>query len=104
MADCLAWLGLSWTIERVSSDSRDSRKNQDMHARMEKSMAAIASFARIAEDFKIIRKAAATTEARDRIDRLIKLNQETMDAVKRGLLVNEHDFGRAALGPSSGDE
>lgn len=75
-----------------------------MHERMEKSMAAIASFFRLAEDFKAIRKVASTTEARDRIDRLIQLNQETMDAVKRGLLVTEQDIGRASPKRSPGDE
>ncbi len=51
-------------------------------------------FARIAEEFKAIRKDTPPGPARDRIDQLIRLNQETMDVMKRNLSMRTADLQR----------
>jgi hypothetical protein len=70
-------------------------KTELLHDRMDKSLEAIATFARIGEEFKMLRKAAATSGERERVDQLIKLNTDTMAAVKRGLMLTEDDIGRS---------
>jgi hypothetical protein len=62
--------------------------------RLEKSVEAVATFARIGEEFLAIRAATAPGPARDRIDRMIQLNQETLAAVKRSLIISESDLAR----------
>jgi hypothetical protein len=69
-------------------------KTDLLHERMEKSLEAIATFARIGEEFRMLRNAATTAGERERVDQLIKLNTDTMAAVKRGLMLTEEDIGR----------
>lgn len=66
-------------------------------ARIAKSQAAVESFARIAEEFKAIRKNTPNGPARDRIDGLMKLNAETLAAVGRSLELSEEELARCRV-------
>ena len=63
--------------------------------RLERSLEAIATFARIGEEFLALRAATPPGPDRDRIDRMIKLNQDTLAAVNRSLMITEGDIARA---------
>jgi hypothetical protein len=69
-------------------------KADRIHDRIEKSEQAAATFARIGEEFKAMRKDTAAGPARDRLDRLIELNDQTAAVVRRTLAINERDLGR----------
>jgi hypothetical protein len=65
-----------------------------IQARIDRSQDAAATFARVGEEFKAMRKATPAGPARDRLDKLIELNSQTAAVVRRTLAINERDFGR----------
>lgn len=66
--------------------------------RIERSLAAVATFARIGEDFIAMRAATAAGVAMERLERVIQLNRETHPVVKRSLLIAEGDLARQKPG------
>jgi hypothetical protein len=74
-----------------------SNANDRAVRRLEKCLAAVAGFARIGEEILVMRKAAAPGPNRDRLDRMIALNRETLVAIRRSLVISEDDVGRSNL-------
>jgi hypothetical protein len=62
---------------------------EKLQTRMERSLEAIANFARYAEEFAALHKTAATIEARARIEELLRLNKQTAAVLKRSLFVTD---------------
>jgi hypothetical protein len=76
---------------------------EKIHERIEKSQAAIARFARMSAEYRQMQKDLPVGPARQRIDDLIKLNDDTAALLHRGLLITEGDLSRAQRqGTSSG--
>ena len=72
----------------------DAKRIQLIHDRLERSEAAKASFARIGEELKALRKDAPPGPTRERLDMLIQLNTQTAAAVRRSQAISERDLGR----------
>jgi hypothetical protein len=68
-----------------------------LRQRAERCQEAVATFMRIREELLVMRKDSAIGVARDRIDGMIKLNQETLEAIKRGLTIAEGELRRAEI-------
>ena len=62
--------------------------------RLEKSLEAVATFARIGEELIAMRVSTAPGVALERLERMIQLNRETLAAVKRNMILSEDDLGR----------
>ena len=69
-----------------------------LRQRAERCQEAVATFMRIHEELLVMRHEAAIGVARERIDGMIKLNDETLDAIKRGLAIAEGELRRAEIG------
>jgi len=72
-----------------------SNKERARH-RLEKSLAAVATFARIREELLLMRMVAPLGPKRDRIEQMISLNQETLKALSRSVTI-----AKAALTPEN---
>lgn len=70
-------------------------ETQKIHERMERSQEAIDRFARIVDDYRAIKKLTPDAKARERLDDLIKLNNDTLALLKRGLVISEGDLSRS---------
>jgi hypothetical protein len=66
--------------------------------RIEKSLVAMATFARIGEELLTMRAATAAGAAMERLDRMIQLNRATHAAIKRSLIIAEGDLARQKPG------
>jgi hypothetical protein len=74
----------------MGSDSKTTK----FHERIEKSQAAIERFARMAEEYRSMRKELAPGAPRERLNELIKLNEDTAALIKRSLVIKEGDLCR----------
>ena len=79
----------------VKSVVENSNKVAALRGRVEPCQEAVATFVRIQEELLTIRKASAFGAARKRLDRMLKLNRETMSAVRRSLEIAETELHRA---------
>jgi hypothetical protein len=61
---------------------------------LEKYLEAVAAFARIGEEYHVLRAGTPSGPARERLDRMIQLNRETLTVVKRSLMISEGDLAR----------
>ena len=75
----------------------DAAKMGRLERRVERSQAAVESFARIGEEFTSIRTHTAEGAARDRIDGLMQLNRDTLAAVQHSLRLAEEELERARV-------
>jgi hypothetical protein len=69
--------------------------------RIEKSLVAMATFARIGEELLAMRAATAAGAAMERLERMIQLNRDTHAAVKRSLMIAEGDLARQQPGANT---
>jgi hypothetical protein len=54
----------------------------------------MASFVRVQEELLVMRKESAVGAARDRIDAMLKLNSETLETMRRGLVLTKKELSR----------
>ena len=71
-----------------------------LHERIEKSQVAIARFAAIVEEYRALRSDLAPGPARQRLEELIKLNEDTAAILKRSLVITEGDLSREERRPA----
>jgi len=62
--------------------------------RLAKSLEAVATFVKIGEELVAIRAATPEGPDRERLDRIIQLNRDTLAVVKRSLTISENDVAR----------
>lgn len=62
----------------------------------------MATFARIGEEFLLIRASTPEGPDRERIDRLIQLNRETLAVMKRSLVISEDELARQERNATAG--
>jgi hypothetical protein len=62
--------------------------------RLEESLAAVATFARIREELLLKRMATPLGPQRERIDQMVSLNQETLRNLKQSLTIAEDTLAR----------
>jgi hypothetical protein len=74
-------------------------KKERARTRLEETLAAVATFARIREELLLIQLTTPLGPRRDRIDRMISLNQQTLNTLRRSLTIAEESFGEeSAIG------
>jgi hypothetical protein len=61
---------------------------------LKKALASMATFARIREELFLLRVTTPEGQRRERLEQMIRLNQETMDATKKILVRAEDAFQR----------
>ena len=65
--------------------------------RVQKALNGVATLARIREELLLMRTTAPPGKARERIERLIRLNQNTLEGMRKNLLIAEAELlGNAA--------
>ena len=68
--------------------------------RLQKALEAIATFARIREELLLAEKTTPLGRPRERINDMIRLNRETLDAARKSLSIAEADvFRKSSAGP-----
>jgi hypothetical protein len=69
-------------------------KKERARTRLEETLAAVATFARIREELLLIQLTTPLGPRRERIDRMISLNQQTLNTLRRSLTIAEESFSR----------
>jgi hypothetical protein len=69
-------------------------KKERARTRIEETLAAVATFARIREELLLIQLTTPLGPRRERIDRMISLNQQTLNTLRRSLTIAEESFSR----------
>ena len=73
----------------------NSQHIASLQRRVDSCEQSVAAFMRIQEELRSLRKGMPANIPTDRIDAMIKLNQETLKAIKRGLEIAEENLATA---------
>lgn len=73
----------------------DATRRQALEERVASCQDSVGTFMRIHEELIVLRGLSAIGVARERMDAMIRLNQETMDVIKRSLAIAEGELARA---------
>jgi hypothetical protein len=79
----------------------DASEKECALRRLEKSLAAVATFARIREELLLKRMATPLGPQRERIDQMVNLNQQTLRSLQQSLAIAEDTLARDNSASSS---